>query len=519
MNDLNAGTSTNGMGSASRRSRKPGSECPAGDRNSSPAFHTGDSWTTFHFGPQNVVTTTTSTRNERNGRLSPRCESEHYGSSITALEQRMRTSTLGSSNGCSGNNSASNSPSRVSNGKAVAVIKGTASTSRLSSNSFNGSSSDWKKHLHSHEIRKLKRELDQSEEKVSSLTSQLTTHSHMVTAFEQSLASMSLRLQQMTSMSSQKDSEIQRLKSRIEELKIGGSGGGGGKGGHESRVHTTSGGGGGKSGSSNRTTATPPCTPSKKSSLFPHNTCNSRDCDSDSHTRVQSSESHREGKSSSSSSLLIRRHTFVSPLNSDQSQQQHQAQEQQSGSVKEASNHNRWFKAFRRTPSGSKKSAITAPSPAASSDHESGVTAGENGRDHGFRYTGSRTASIDSFSRIDASLDPELVTELKRQLREKEKTVTDLRLEALTSAHQLQSLEELVTQLRAEIVNLRSENERLSKSTTPLSGGVNVTHHKVHNNGSISAGSQASSGGIEWPTSDEASGYASITSVYFGSSS
>ena len=223
---------------------------------------TGDnSWTTFHFGPQNVVTTTTSTRNELNGRLSPRCESEHYASSITALEQRMRTSTLGSGNSCS--NSTSNSPSRISNGKAVAVIKGTASsTSRLSSNSFNGSSSDWKKHLHSHEIRKLKRELDQSEEKVSSLTSQLTTHSHMVTAFEQSLASMSLRLQQMTSMSSQKDSEIQRLKSRIEELKIGS--GGGGKVGHESRIRTTSGG----NSSSSATTATPPCTPSKKS--FPH---------------------------------------------------------------------------------------------------------------------------------------------------------------------------------------------------------------------------------------------------------
>ena len=116
-----------------------------------------------------------------------------------------------------------------------------------------------------------------------------------------------------------------------------------------------------------------------------------------------------------------------------------------------------------------------------------------------------------------ASLDPELVTELKRQLREKEKTVTDLRLEALTSAHQLQSLEELVTQLQAEIGNLRVENERLSKSTTQLNGGVNVTHHKVKNG---SSGSQASSsGGIEWPTSDEASGYASITSVYFGSNS
>lgn len=38
--------------------------------------------------------------------------------------------------------------------------------------------------------------------------------------------------------------------------------------------------------------------------------------------------------------------------------------------------------------------------------------------------------------------------ELKKQLREKEMVLTDIRLEALTSAHQLESLKETVNKMR-----------------------------------------------------------------------
>jgi hypothetical protein len=40
------------------------------------------------------------------------------------------------------------------------------------------------------------------------------------------------------------------------------------------------------------------------------------------------------------------------------------------------------------------------------------------------------------------------VDELKKQLREKEMVLTDIRLEALTSAHQLESLKETVNKMR-----------------------------------------------------------------------
>lgn len=44
--------------------------------------------------------------------------------------------------------------------------------------------------------------------------------------------------------------------------------------------------------------------------------------------------------------------------------------------------------------------------------------------------------------------DQALVDELKRQLREKDLVLTDIRLEALSSAHQLESLKDTVIKMR-----------------------------------------------------------------------
>ncbi|XP_013774980.2 neuron navigator 3-like, partial [Limulus polyphemus] len=56
----------------------------------------------------------------------------------------------------------------------------------------------------SQEIKKLKRELEQANEKVAALTSQLTTNAHMVAAFEQSLSNMTNRLHHLTASAEQK---------------------------------------------------------------------------------------------------------------------------------------------------------------------------------------------------------------------------------------------------------------------------------------------------------------------------
>lgn len=49
---------------------------------------------------------------------------------------------------------------------------------------------------------------------------------------------------------------------------------------------------------------------------------------------------------------------------------------------------------------------------------------------------------------IDTECSPEVVMELKKQLREKDLVLTDIRLEALSSAHQLESLKDRVNKLQ-----------------------------------------------------------------------
>lgn len=347
--------------------------------------------------------------------------SQPSGSEIDTSPSRFATiDTFGGS--CERLKSCLVSP-KLANGKAVAVIKGTASTTAKTCSPAS-SHSDWKKHLHSHEVRKLKRELEQANEKVASLTSQLATHGHMVTAFEQSLASMSVRLQQLTVISGQKDCELIRLKAKIEELK------------------------------DNRSSE-PPATPSKKS--------------------LKKDRQEKERKS------LIRRHTFVHPspgCESDSGLQNMQEQKDVS-----------WYrKAFRKNSKSGSRSV-------SGSDVENDAY-----------VTSIRVSSVQSLSRMERKSpcdpsDPSLMSEMKKQLREKEKLLTDLRLESLTSAHQMQSLEEAVTQMRGEIMALRQENERLQRSTkrpSPTESGKEAGPH-------------------DWATSDEASGYASVNSVLLSS--
>uniref|UniRef100_A0A4W4GAA9 AAA+ ATPase domain-containing protein n=1 Tax=Electrophorus electricus TaxID=8005 RepID=A0A4W4GAA9_ELEEL len=67
-------------------------------------------------------------------------------------------------------------------------------------------------HTHTHSythIRKLRRELEASQEKVSTLTMQLSANAHLVAAFEQSLGNMSIRLQSLTTTAEQKVSECE----------------------------------------------------------------------------------------------------------------------------------------------------------------------------------------------------------------------------------------------------------------------------------------------------------------------
>ncbi|CAG7818359.1 unnamed protein product [Allacma fusca] len=72
--------------------------------------------------------------------------------------------------------------------------------------------------------------------------------------------------------------------------------------------------------------------------------------------------------------------------------------------------------------------------------------------------SGSTSGLCDDFPDESASVD-----DLKKQLREKEMVLTDIRLEALTSAHQLESFKETVNKMRSEMLSLKQDNERLQR--------------------------------------------------------
>jgi neuron navigator 2 len=73
------------------------------------------------------------------------------------------------------------------------------------------------------DIRKLRLELHDEQVKVHSLTSQLSTNSHVVAAFEQSLANMTARLQHITLTAERKDSELAELRRTIDRLRQSGA--------------------------------------------------------------------------------------------------------------------------------------------------------------------------------------------------------------------------------------------------------------------------------------------------------
>lgn len=76
--------------------------------------------------------------------------------------------------------------------------------------------------------------------------------------------------------------------------------------------------------------------------------------------------------------------------------------------------------------------------------------------------------NLESVVSSDAE-NPAIVDDLKKQLREKDLVLTDIRLEALSSASQLESLKDTVMKMRAEMMNLKQNNDRLQKLVTSRS--------------------------------------------------
>ncbi|XP_031463237.1 neuron navigator 2 [Phasianus colchicus] len=265
------------------------------------------------------------------------------------------------------------------------------------------------------EIRKLRRELDASQEKVSALTTQLTANAHLVAAFEQSLGNMTIRLQSLTMTAEQKDSELNELRKTIELLK---------------RQNAAA------QAAINGVINTPELNCKGTGAAQPTDLRIRRQHSSDSVSSINSATSHSSvGSNIESDSKKKKRKNWVNELRSSFKQ------------------------AF-----GKKKSPKSASS---HSDIEemtdSSLPSSPKLPHHNSTVSTPLLRASHSNSLISECTDSEAETvmQLRNELRDKEMKLTDIRLEALSSAHQLDQLREAMNRMQGEIEKLKAENDRL----------------------------------------------------------
>ncbi|XP_015237256.1 PREDICTED: neuron navigator 1 isoform X10 [Cyprinodon variegatus] len=267
------------------------------------------------------------------------------------------------------------------------------------------------------QIRKLRRELESSQEKVADLTMQLSANANLVAAFEQSLALMTARLQTLSVSSEQKDSELTELKQTIEVLKA--------KNTEAQEIIQTA-------------LSNPDITP--KELLI-----------------------NRQNSSESISSLAsTTSHSSMGSLKEQEAKKKKKKSWLRSSFNKAFSK-----KGSKSGPYADIEEIATPESSAPSSPKVSFV--GDNPQQP---MKSSASASSAGHCEDDDAGDDKVVTELRSELWEKERKLTDIRLEALSSAHQLEQLQEAMTNMQRTVENLKTENDKLktgslSPSTSP----------------------------------------------------
>uniref|UniRef100_A0A5F8HA89 Neuron navigator 3 n=1 Tax=Monodelphis domestica TaxID=13616 RepID=A0A5F8HA89_MONDO len=256
---------------------------------------------------------------------------------------------------------------------------------------------------HSEQIHKLRRELVASQEKVATLTSQLSANAHLVAAFEKSLGNMTGRLQSLTMTAEQKESELIELRETIEMLKAQNSAA-------QAAIQGALNG---------------PDNPPKDLRIR-------RQHSSESVSSINSATSHSSiGSGNDADSKKKKKKNWVNSRGSE-------------------------LRSSFKQAFGKKKS--TKP-PSSHSDIE--------------ELTDSSLPSSPKLphSAGDCGIcecteaEAEIILQLKSELREKELKLTDIRLEALSSAHHLDQIREAMNRMQNEIEILKAENDRLKAET------------------------------------------------------
>ncbi|XP_063128681.1 neuron navigator 1 isoform X3 [Rattus norvegicus] len=290
--------------------------------------------------------------------------------------------------------------------------------------------------MQSEQIRKLRRELESSQEKVATLTSQLSANANLVAAFEQSLVNMTSRLRHLAETAEEKDTELLDLRETIDFLKKKNS---------EAQAVIQ--------GALNASEATP-----KELRIKRQNS-------SDSISSLNSITSHSSiGSSKDADAKKKKKKSWL------------------------RSSFNKAFSIKKGPKSASSYSDIeeiaTPDSSAPSSpklQHGSTETASPSIKSSNSSSVGTEVTETPAHSAPHTRLfqaneeeEPEKkeVSELRSELWEKEMKLTDIRLEALNSAHQLDQLRETMHNMQLEVDLLKAENDRLKVAPGPSSGST-----------------------------------------------
>ncbi|XP_056246824.1 neuron navigator 1 isoform X4 [Seriola aureovittata] len=306
------------------------------------------------------------------------------------------------------------SPTRLlhpSSGKAPLTNVVHGSVLSLASNASSNYSSN-EERIQGEQIRKLRRELENSQEKVANLTMQLSANANLVAAFEQSLALMTARLQTLSVSSDQKDSELTELKETIEVLKS--------KNTEAQEIIQGA-------------LSNPDITP--KELLI------NRQNSSESISSLTSTTSHssmgslkeQEAKKKKKKSWL--RSSFNKAFSKKGSKSGPYADIEEISTPESSAPSSPKIHHDGDNPPSTMKSSTSASS--------AGLCEGGEGGEGG-----------------DGG-DEKVVTELRTELWEKERKLTDIRLEALSSAHQLEQLQEAMNSMQRTVENLKAENDQL----------------------------------------------------------
>ncbi|KAM4744557.1 neuron navigator 2 isoform 3-T3 [Anableps anableps] len=276
------------------------------------------------------------------------------------------------------------------------------------------------------EIRKLRRELDASQEKVSALTTQLSANAHLVAAFEQSLGNMTIRLKSLTLTAEQKDSELNELRKTIELLK------------KQNAVAQAA---------INGVINTPELVPKGDRTAGSNGTMQQQQPNQQPDLRIR-----RQHSSDSVSSVAsATSHSSVgSNMDADAKNKKKNKKNWLRSSFKQA------FTKKKSPKSASSHSDIEEMTDSSLPSSPKLPHNGTSAPSHILRNTHSNTLLSEC---LDS--EAETVMQLRSELREKEMKLTDIRLEALSSAHQLDQLREAMNRMQLEIEKLKSENDRL----------------------------------------------------------